>query len=391
MLAASVAAMRGHSVILLERNGFTGKKLNITGKGRCNVTNCCETDGLMAGIPRGGRFLFSAFSLFSPKDVMELFEELGVPMKIERGRRVFPASDRAQDITGALRAMMKKSGVRVLQGRADSIKTEEGRVVSVSAGADAYPCDAAILATGGLSYPLTGSTGDGYLIASRLGHTITPTAPSIVPLECADEDIRGLSGLTLKNVRLRVADGKKPVFDELGELLFTHFGVSGPLSLSASAHMRGDCSRYALSIDLKPGLDAEKLEKRILSDFEKYKNRDIMNGLCDLLHKSMIPVIIDRIFLERSKKINSVTRAERLALISAIKAFGLSVSGTRPIDEAIVTSGGVSTKEIDPKTMSSKLFEGLFFAGEIIDCDGYTGGYNLQIAWSTGFAAGYYC
>jgi len=389
MLASSVAAGQGAKVLLLEQNDRLGKKLSITGKGRCNVTNDCPVSEVLSNIPTGGRFLHSAMNGFTPRDTMMFFESLGAPLKTERGNRVFPESDKASDIVNALRRSIDKSGAVHKKCRALGVKTENGRVSEVLTEEGAIGCRAAILATGGLSYSETGSTGDGYRMARALGHTVTPLRGSLTPLEAQPELCSRMQGLTLKNVKLSVFDGgKKPIYEDLGELLLTHFGLSGPLILTASAHMRDFSGRYYhIHIDLKPGLDEKKLDLRILRDFEKYRNRDFANALGDLLNRLMIPVIVERSGIYPEAKVNSITREQRLGLVRLIKAFRIDIDRPRPVEEAIVTSGGVATKEINPKTMESKIVPGLFFAGEIIDADAYTGGFNLQIAWSSAFAA----
>jgi predicted Rossmann fold flavoprotein len=389
MLASAVAAEMGARVLLLERNDRPGKKLRITGKGRCNLTNDCSVEEALQSIPTGGRFLHSVMNAFSPRDAMRLFESLGVPLKTERGNRVFPQSDSASDIVGALCRYMDSAGVVQQRGRALRIAEKNGRITGVAAAGGEIKCRAVILATGGMSYPATGSTGDGYKMANELGHTITPLRGSLAPLEAAPEICGVMQGLTLKNVRFSVYDGgKKPVFEDFGELLFTHFGISGPLALSASAHMRdfGGKKYYAL-IDLKPALDEKKLDLRLLRDFEKHSNRDYINSLGDLLSKSIIPVIAEKSGIPPDTKVHSITREQRLGLVRLLKAFRIDIDGPRPVEEAIITSGGVDLREINPKTMESKLVKGLYFAGEIIDADAYTGGFNLQIAWSTAFAA----
>ncbi len=390
MLAAATAAKRGRSVILVEGQKFCGRKLRITGKGRCNVTNACDMRTFMQNVPRNSKFLYSSFNRFPPESVMELFESLGVPLKVERGNRVFPASDNAHDIAKALERYMRNNKVRILSALAQHIETKDASVVSVKTSAGTVECDSVIVATGGLSYPLTGSTGDGYKFARELGHKITELVPALVPLESSDPWCSEMQGFSLKNVTLGVFDSRnKLVFSELGEMMFTHFGVTGPLVLSASAHMRDLKNEiYRLEIDLKPALDEQKLDQRLLRDFEKYSNRDFCNALDDLAAKSMIPVLVSLSGIPQDTKVHSVTREQRQALLHLLKHFPVSVAGTRPVAEAIVTSGGVDVKEIDPRTMQSKLVTGLFFAGEIIDVDAYTGGFNLQIAWSTGYTAG---
>lgn len=388
-LCAALAAGRGLDVVLLEPNRMLGRKLRITGKGRCNVTNDCDAREFISAIPGDGRFLQSAIHKFGTLDTKALFEGLGVALKTERGNRVFPESDRADDIADALTKLVRENGVRVLRERATRILTDEaGAVRAVSAGGGEIECEAAVICTGGLSYPGTGSTGDGYRMAGELGHTIRPCRPSLVPLESPDAWCREMQGFSLRNVELSAYEDEKLIYKALGEMLFTHFGVSGPLVLSASAHMRrfGEC-RYRLSIDLKPGLDEKKLDARLLRDFEKYSNREFRNSLGDLAGRAMIPVLVELSGIPGDTRTNSVTRQQRAALAQLLKHFPVSLSGPRPIAEAIVTSGGVATTEVNPRTMESKLVPGLYFAGEVLDLDAYTGGYNLQIAWSTAFVA----
>lgn len=390
MMAAITAARRGAGVTLLEPNERLGKKLNITGKGRCNVTNDCDQETLMANIPGNGRFLYSALTRFTPQDAMAFFEALGVPLKVERGNRVFPVSDRSFDISGALERELRRLRVRILRERAVEITAEDGRVTGVQTDRQHHPADAVVLATGGVSYPGTGSTGDGYAMAAALGHTIVPPRGSLVPLESGDADCAAMQGLSLRNVEATVINGKnKPVFREFGEMLFTHFGVSGPLMLSASAHLRRwDKEQYRLSIDLKPALDQQKLDSRILRDIGENPNRDMANILSGLVHRSMVPVLLRRLALPEGEKANSLTKEQRRALVQELKHFTVSLTGPRPVAEAIVTAGGVKVGDVVPGTMASKLAEGLYFAGEILDVDAYTGGFNLQIAWATGYLAG---
>ena len=390
MMAAITAARRGAGVTLLEPNERLGKKLNITGKGRCNVTNDCDQETLMANIPGNGRFLYSALTRFTPQDAMAFFEALGVPLKVERGNRVFPVSDRSFDISGALERELRRLRVRILRERAAEITAEDGRVTGVQTDRQHHPADAVVLATGGVSYPGTGSTGDGYAMAAALGHTIVPPRGSLVPLESGDADCAAMQGLSLRNVEATVLNGKnKPVFREFGEMLFTHFGVSGPLMLSASAHLRRwDKEQYTLSIDLKPALDEQKLDARILRDVGENPNRDMANILSGLVHRSMVPVLLRRLALPEGEKANSLTKEQRRALVQELKHFTVSLTGPRPVAEAIVTAGGVKVGDVVPGTMASKLAEGLYFAGEILDVDAYTGGFNLQIAWATGYLAG---
>lgn len=389
MLCAAAAAERGRDVVLLEPNRRLGSKLRVTGKGRCNVTNDCDPKTVIENIPGDGRFLQSALHKFPPAGVQELFEGLGVPLKTERGNRIFPVSDRSGDIAEALIRYMRRGGVRVVHSPAKEILKNDSGVYAVVTGEETIPCGAAVICTGGLSYPATGSTGDGYKMAARLGHTIVPPRPSLVPLESPDGYCAEMQGFSLRNVELSAFEDGSLLYQELGEMLFTHFGVSGPLVLSASAHMRDFGTKtYRLSIDLKPGLDEKKLDLRLLRDFEKYKNREFKNALSDLAGRAMIPVLISLSGIPEDTQVNEITRAQRQKLLALFKSFPVQVSGPRPIAEAIVTSGGVSTKEVDPRTMGSKLVPGLYFAGEVLDLDAYTGGFNLQIAWSTGFVAG---
>lgn len=389
MMCAASAADRGLGVILLDPNRQLGRKLRITGKGRCNLTNNCDIKTFMQNIPGDGRFLFSALNRLSPADTMALFEEKGLPLKTERGNRVFPVSDNANDVAGLMARWCARSGVRVLRTRAKKILVQDGAVCGVQTEEGLIRCKAAAICTGGLSYPLTGSDGDGLRFARELGHSVNPTRPSLVPLESEDTYCAEMQGFSLKNVVLSAFENEKLIYKELGEMLFTHFGVSGPLVLSASAHMRQmGSARYRLEIDLKPALDEKKLDARILRDFEKYANREFKNALTDLAGSTMIPVLVRLSGIPEDTKVHSITREQRMKLLHLFKAFPVSVSGTRPIDEAIVTAGGVDTKEINPRTMESKLISELYFAGEVLDLDGYTGGFNLQIAWSTGRVAG---
>lgn len=387
MMAAVTAASYGASVICLERNDRVGKKLAITGKGRCNLTNNSDNENILRNIPTNSRFLYGALAGFSAYDTMDFFENvLGVPLKTERGNRVFPQSDRAIDIVNALKSEMDRLGVIVVKCRAERINTENGEVVSVSGGGKTFYAPKVILATGGVSYPATGSTGDGYKMAEALGHTVVQPKAMLVPIE-TNEDCAPLSGLTLKNVRLSLmSSAGKTLYSEQGELLFTHFGVSGPLVLSASAYVREDGCR--LSVDLKPALDEKTLDARILRDFSAEPNRQLSNVLKKLLPQALIPEVLSRAGLSGEIKANAVTKEQRRSLLQTLKSFTLSVKTLRPVEEAIITDGGISVKEIDPKTMQSKLVKGLYFAGEIIDCAAYTGGYNLQIAFATGRKAG---
>ena len=390
LMAAIAAAQHGAQVCLIEPNERLGKKINITGKGRCNVTNDTDLEGLLAHIPRNGRFLYSALSRFTSRDTMAFFEGCGVPLKVERGDRVFPVSDSAFDITDALKRQVKALHIRWIHDRAIAIDAEDGRIAAVTGEQGSYSSDAVILATGGMSYPGTGSTGDGYRMAAALGHTIVEPRGSLVPLVSDDEGCHQMQGLSLKNVELTVYNQKnKAVFREFGEMLFTHFGLSGPLVLSASAHLRDwEKDRYRVSIDLKPALDEQKLDTRILRDIGENPNRDFENLLCGLVPHSMAPVVLRRLEIPGTLKANSVTKEQRRALVQLLKHFQISVTGVRPVAEAIVTAGGVKVGEVKPNTMESKLVAGLYFAGEVLDVDAYTGGFNLQIAWATGHLAG---
>ena len=389
MMAAVSAAERGGSVTLLEPNERLGKKLNITGKGRCNVTSNAGAEELLANVPRNGKFLYSAFSRFDGRDAMTFFEGLGVPLKTERGSRVFPVSDRAFDVSAALERRLRALGVALVRDRAVSLETGDGAVHGVAGERRRYPAEAVILATGGVSYPATGSTGEGHRMAAEAGHTVTPLRGSLVPLR--DFGVgRELQGLSLRNVGLTVYENSKKLYTDFGELVFTHFGVSGPLILSASAHMRRFGERaYHLEIDLKPALDEQTLDRRLLSDFEKYLNHDFCNALDDLLPKKLIPVIIRLSEIDPHRKVHDITREQRRGLLTLLKRFPVVIAGPCPVTDAIVTSGGVKVGEINPNTMESKLVKGLYFAGELIDVDAYTGGFNLQIAWATGRTAGF--
>lgn len=390
-LAAITAARFGKSVLMFEPNEKIGRKLRITGKGRCNVTNNCSNEELMRNIPVNPRFLYSAFSNFGTEDTMSFFEELGVPLKTERGGRVFPVSDNAEDIVNALDRELKRLGVRIIRRRVTQLICRDGVCRGVRAGGEEYFADSVLIACGGKSYPNTGSTGDGYRLAQELGHTVTELKPSLVPLVSPDKYCAEMMGLSLRNVTLRLMDGDKCIYTELGEMLFTHFGVSGPLVLSASSHMREMApDRYKLLIDLKPGLSHEQLDARILRDFSENINRDFVNAVRKLLPAKLIPTAVRLSGIAPEQKVNGITREQRLKFAELIKAFPVRISGFRPIDEAIITSGGISVKEINPKTMESKLVQGLFFAGEVIDVDAYTGGFNLQIAFSTAYTAGMY-
>ena len=391
MFSAIHAARRGLRVLLLEKNAGCGKKLLITGKGRCNVTNACTPEEVLKNVPRNGRFLYSSVFAFPPERTMQFFETYGCPLKTERGKRVFPVSDRSADVLAALTRAMKQTGVQRRQGTAERLLLDNGRICGVADGTQLLSCAAVILCTGGVSYPLTGSTGDGYRMAAALGHTVLPPVGSLVPLVCDGGDCAEMQGLSLRNTAFRLLDAKgKTVYSDFGELLFTHFGLSGPMALSASAHMKAG-ERYSVLLDLKPALEDAALDARFLRDFEKYSNRSMENALADLYPHSMIPVILRRTGIDPLMRANVLTKVQRHALLEETKRFCISVRGTRPVEEAIVTRGGVEVRQIDPRTMQSRLVPGLFFAGEIIDCDAYTGGFNLQIAWSTAHAAAEGC
>ena len=389
MYAAIHSAVNGYKTMVIEPNEKVGRKLAITGKGRCNVTNNCDADTVMKNVPRNPRFLYSALSLCSPIDVMAFFENEGVALKTERGNRVFPVSDKAYDIVDALFFRMKREGVDLVRARAKKIAVSDGYVTGVLTDKGEFFAPKVILATGGMSYPVTGSTGDGYRMAEEIGHTIIPPKPSLVPIE-TEENCGEMMGLSLKNAVLSVRDNVKGkvVFSELGEMIFTHFGVSGPLVLSASSHMDEiSDGKYTLYIDLKPALSDEQLDSRIQRDFLERKNMQLDNALRKLLPEKIILPLLKRCGIDPEKQCNSVTREERLKLLRSIKGFALTPTSFRPISEAIITDGGISVKEINPKTMDSKIVGGLYFAGEIIDVTGFTGGFNLQIAFSTGYAA----
>lgn len=391
MMAACTAARRGASVILIERNAQLGVKINITGKGRCNVTNDSEPESLIKNTLTNGRFLYSAFAAMSAQDTMSFFEKIGVPLKVERGKRVFPVSDRARDVSGALKTQLHRLGVQILQHRVKAIAEKDGAVCGVLLqDGSVLAADRVILATGGRSYPRTGSDGDGYRMARALGHTVTELRPSLVPLLTQETTPAQMEGLALKNVTLTVKKDGKKVFSDFGEMVFTAKGISGPLVLSASAHLDGKKHTYPYQafIDLKPALDAETLDKRLLRDFAENSNRDFSNALSQLLPAKMIPVAVQMCGIPGNQKVHTITRAQRENLCVLLKAFPFTVVAAGGWDEAVVTAGGISVKEIDPKTMGSKLVRGLYFAGEIMDVDAYTGGFNLQIAWSTGYCAG---
>ena len=387
MFAAITAAQRGKKVLLLEKNDRLGKKLLITGKGRCNVTNDCSAQDVLQNTPRNGRFLYSAMTAYPPEKIKAFFEDRGCALKTERGNRVFPVSDSARSILDCLQTELRRCRVTVKTARVKGIAAENGAVKGVITAEGILEANSVILATGGASYPTTGSTGDGYAMAAELGHTIVPAEGSLVPLETDGNDCQDMQGLALRNCAVKLLNAKgKVLYKDFGELLFTHFGVSGPTVLSASCHLKGELCR--LVIDLKPALEDNKLDERIQRDLEMYKNRSMENALTDLLPRSMIPVVLRRLEIDPAMQANSLTRQKRRALVELLKAFSVTITGKRPVAEAIITSGGVKVSEIDPKTMESKKVAGLYFAGEVIDCDAYTGGFNLQIAWATAYAAG---
>ena len=386
MFAAICAAERGQRVALLERNDRLGKKLLITGKGRCNVTNHCSAEEVLRNVPRNGRFLYSAMNAFPPERIEAFFEKNGCSLKTERGNRVFPVTDRSASVLECLQSQLKKNKVRILTERVQEILTDESGVIGVQTEKQTVSSRWVILATGGVSYPSTGSTGDGYRMAKTLGHTVIEPQGSLVPLESENSECAQMQGLSLRNVGVKLLDAKgKVLYKDFGELLFTHFGVSGPTVLSSSAHLKGENCK--LLIDLKPALDEGKLNDRILRDLEMYQNRSMENALTDLLPRSMIPTVLRMLEIPAELQANSLKKQQRRALVELLKAFPVPISAKRPVAEAIITSGGVKVSEVNPKTMESKLCKGLYFAGEILDCDAYTGGFNLQIAWATAFAA----
>ena len=391
MMAAIHAARMGGEVTVFEKNERCGRKLRITGKGRCNVTNHCTRDVFFASVTGNARFLYSAWDRFSSEDTEAFFEALGVPLKVERGNRVFPVSDKATDVVDALVRECRATGVRILHATAKDLAFDGECISGVVTDRGTEPFDKVIVATGGVSYPLTGSTGDGYRFARAAGHTVVPPTPSLVPLVEDGGFCGSVQGLALKNVRLTVRDNEKnkAIYEDFGEMLFTHFGLSGPLVLSASAHLRDMAGgRYTAYIDLKPALDEKMLDARLLADFKKYQNRDFQNALSDLLPQKLIAPLVRLSGIDARKKVNAVTKEERATLLSLLKALPVRIKGFRPVAEAIVTKGGVSLSEIVPGTMASKKKKGLYFAGEVLDLDAYTGGFNLQIAFSTAVLAG---
>jgi predicted Rossmann fold flavoprotein len=394
MMAASTAGSRGLPVTLLEKNQKLGKKLYLTGKGRCNITNNADMEEFIANVPTNAKFLYSAFYTFTNQDLLTLLSQLGLKTKVERGNRVFPASDKSSDVIRALEKHLENNRVRRLTGEADEITAENNQITGVRLkDGRVFPCSSIIVATGGISYPSTGSTGDGYRFAGKLGHTIIPPKPSLVPLETVEDWPKQAQGLSLRNCSITVVDqGGRKVFEEFGEMVFTHYGVSGPVILSASSYMgKMEPGEYTIRIDLKPALTDEQLDARLQRDFLKFARKNFSNSLDELLPKKIIPVIIQLSKIAPEKPVHQITKEERHSLVSLLKGLELTVKEYRPIEEAIITSGGISVKEIDPGTMESKLVKGLFFAGEVIDVDAYTGGFNLQIAFSTGYLAGMNC
>lgn len=390
LMCAATAAKRGKKVILIDKNNILARKLRITGKGRCNITNSADISEFIGMVCSNPNFMYSAFYTFTNQDVIDFFEEMKVPLKEERGGRIFPVSDSAKDVAEALVEYAKKCGVILKKDEVTKIVHADGAVVGVNTkNSGKIECSSIVVATGGVSYPLTGSTGDGYVFASDAGHKIVKPEPSLIPLVVSEKHVTDLQGLSLKNIAIKVKNGSKCVYEDFGEMLFTHFGLSGPVILSASSNLKkiGEI-KYKLYIDLKPALDETQLDKRIQRDFEKYINKNFSNSLDDLLPQKLIPVIIKLSGIDPFLKVHQISREQRLTLCHLIKNMEFTITGVRPIEEAIITRGGVSVKEINPSTMESKLVEGLFFAGEVIDVDAYTGGFNLQIAFSTGYLAG---
>lgn len=391
LIASATAAKRGEDVTVIEKNSRPARKVMITGKGRCNVTNACfDLDDLINSVVTNKRFMYSAFSSFMPYDTIALIEEMGVPTKIERGNRVFPESDKAVDIVDALVKNAKQSGVKFVQGTVTSFNTENNVIKSVNlADGTIVDGDAFAICTGGMSYQSTGSTGDGYRLAESVGHSVTDIEPALISLVASNGFVPKLQGLSLRNISIKLLDGEKEIYSDFGEMLFTHYGVSGPVILSASSHMTHPKEHnYKIVIDLKPALDEQTLDKRIQRDFAENTNKDFINSLSKLLPNKLIPVIVKLSGIEPSEKVNQITKAQRQNLVHLLKNFTVNISDFRPINEAIITSGGVDVKEINPKTMGSKIIDNLFFAGEVIDVDAYTGGFNLQVAFSTGYLCG---
>ena len=401
MMAAINAAQNGNEVILLEKNKTLGKKLLITGKGRCNITSSLPMEDFIKNTPGNGMFLYSAFNSYTNQDIIDFLEKQGLKVKEERGNRIFPVTDRAKDVLDCFTKKLKKLKVKIMYDMqvVELLKSEENTIIGVKTTTSTIKADKVILATGGKSYPLTGSTGDGYKLASSLGHTITQIKPSLVPLETYEiETHKSLQGLSLKNVKIKIEDisNSKIIYEDFGEMLFTHFGVSGPTILSSSSHLIRyknieellQCKKIKLKIDLKPALTPEKLDERILRDFGDLKNKAFKNSLDKLLPQKLIPEVIEKTKINQEKQVNSITKQERLALVNCLKNFEVTIKNFRKIEDAIITSGGINIKEVNPKTMESKIVKGLYFAGEVLDVDSYTGGFNLQIAYSTGFVAG---
>lgn len=393
MMAGIAAAGAGHRVTIYEKNEKLGKKIFITGKGRCNITNACDTEELFRNVIHNPKFLYSSFYAFTNFDMMDFMEQNGCPIKTERGNRVFPVSDKSSDVIRALTLKLRDLGVEVcLHEEVEKVLTEDGSVkgIALKKGHRTVLADAVIVATGGLSYPTTGSTGDGYRFAKEQGHKVTALSPGLVPFVVMEPVVKELQGLSLRNINARILNGNKVLYEEFGEMLFTHFGVSGPVLLSASSYVAGKLRKepLTLSIDLKPALSEEQLDARILRDFDEMKNKQYKNALVHLLPAKMMPVIVDRSGIDPEKKVNEITREERHRIVAAIKDFRVTLTGLRDYKEAIITQGGISVKEVNPSTMESKLVKGLYFAGEVLDLDAVTGGFNLQIAWSTGYLAG---
>ncbi|MCI5605754.1 MAG: NAD(P)/FAD-dependent oxidoreductase [Clostridia bacterium] len=388
LIACGTAAKTADKVILIERNDIIGKKLLITGKGRCNITNSAEIEDIIASYPHNGKFMYSALYTFTNDDIVNLLESMGVKTKVERGGRIFPVSDKSRDVVNALKKYALRENTKLVFAKVNKLIIENGKIKGVNTTKGDYFGDSVIVCTGGKSYPKTGSTGDGYMFAKQAGHTVVEPKPSLVPIVTAEKWTAELMGLSLRNISLTAYNSKnKKVFSDFGEMLFTHFGISGPVVLSMSVHLK-EQEKYRIEIDLKPALNEEQLDDRILRDFEKYNKKHLINSLDDLLPKALIPVIINLSGIEQHRQTGTITREERMKLAALLKHLPLTFKGFRPIDEAIVTSGGVKVSEINPSTMESKKVSGLYFAGEVIDIDGYTGGYNLQAAWSTGYLAG---
>lgn len=390
LLAAGTASQAAEEVILIEKNNIVGKKLLITGKGRCNITNSAEIEDMIGQYPRNSKFLYSALYTFTNDDIVRIIEENGVKTKVERGGRIFPVSDKAQDVVNALKRYALKPNVRLVNDTVKSLVITNGEIRGVKTSNKTYFCDRVIVCTGGKSYPKTGSTGDGYKFAKQAGHTVIEPKASLIPVVTEEKFVKDIMGLSLRNIKITAINEKnKKVYSDFGEMLFTHFGISGPVVLSMSSYLKNiGKEKYKIEIDLKPALSEEQLNARVIRDFEKYNKKHLANSLDDLLPKALIPIIILMSELEPHKAVNEITKEERARLVNALKHFTLTAVNVRPVEEAIVTAGGVKVGEINPSTMESKLVKGLYFAGEVIDVDGYTGGYNLQAAFSTGYLAG---